>query len=178
MALSQKPLVVVFLGSIGSGKSFFARQLAQASGTVRINTDAMREAMGEVWSEQSNRRVWGAMDYSVEQILSAGQSVIYDAARFNRAESRELLAQLAEKTGAKVIVVWIDTPREVASLRAQTRELTDDQRPVSKQDAEDIIDNHEKKFDPPEGHENVIKISGEIPFEEQYKIFTEKLTQL
>lgn len=178
MALSQKPLVVVFLGSIGSGKSFFARQLALGSDTVRINTDAMREAMGEVWGEQSNRRVWGAMDYAVEQILSAGQSVIYDAARFNRRESRDSLGKLAEKAHAKVVVVWIDTPREIASLRAQSREPTDDQRPVSKQDAEAIIDNHEKKFDPPDSHESVIKISGEIPFEEQYKIFTEKLAQL
>jgi len=178
MGNTQKPVVIVFLGSIGAGKSFFARRLAKKLSIVRINSDAMRAAMDEQWGEEANRRLWGAGDYAVEQVLAAGYPVIYDAARFNRLEAREKLRAIANKIGAQVIIVWIETPREVAALRAETRELTDDQRPFTKEEVEEIIDNHEKGFNPPESYEAVVKVSGEAPFDVQYKGFQEQLKEL
>lgn len=175
MDAAQKPLVIVFLGSIGSGKSFFARQLAKKLCVVRINSDAMRHAMGETWGDEANRRLWGAGDYVVEQILAAKHHVIYDAARFNRIEARKRLYEVAEKVGALLIIVWIETSREVAAERAEKRELTDDQRPFTKAEVEEIIANHEKKFNAPRPHELVIRVSGELSFEQQYESFTKQL---
>lgn len=175
---TQKPLVIVFLGSIGAGKSFFARQLAATYRIARINSDAMRFAMGETWGEKANRRLWGAGDYAVEQILTSGQHVIYDAARFNRLEARRSLYEITEKIDAVALVIWIETPREVAAERAATRELTDDQKPFTREEVEEIIDRHEERFNPPEPYEKVIKIDGQAPFDDQLASFTVQLKDL
>lgn len=40
-----KPLLIVFLGFPGSGKTYFARHLAEKIGAVTLNTDALRVSM-------------------------------------------------------------------------------------------------------------------------------------
>lgn len=178
MTGTQKPFVIVFLGSIGSGKSYFARQLADKLGIVRFNSDAMRKAMGEEWGIEANLRLWGALDYSIEQTLRAGYSVIYDAARMNKLDARVGIDELARKVDARVIVVWIDTPREIAAERAEKRQPMDDQLPFTRSQVDEIIAVHEQGFGSPQPHENVIKISGLISFEEQYEVFQEKFKEI
>jgi predicted kinase len=178
MADSQKPLVITFLGSIGSGKSYFARQLSEKTGIVRFNSDAIRQAMGYEWSEEAARRAAGALNYTVEQMLRNHQSVINDTARFNKLDARRELQGIAEKTGATVVLVQLESPRDVIIQRVTSREPTSEHLQFTAQEAEQILARHDRAFVPPQDGEICINIDGTASFDEQFKSFQEQLEQL
>ena len=187
MGGSEKPLLITFLGSIGSGKSYFARQLSERMSVPRINPDTARVAMlGSVEAldgrpfpdTEYDTILFNLLGYGIQEVLKSGKSVIYDTAKHNGREHRRQISELAERVGARVVYVWIDTPREVATERAVTRDATDDQRRLTLEKAEKTMDFHFANFNPPEADEFTIKISGQIPFDEQYKIFQEQLGDL
>ena len=114
--MPNKPLVITFLGSIGVGKSYFARQLAAKSNVVRLNMDALRLAwygsVEEVDAHQSeysviNLRFFRVLDYIVKELLVTKTSVILDVAQFNVMRRRQELYDIASKQGATVILVWL-----------------------------------------------------------------------
>lgn len=187
MESSAQPLVITFLGSIGVGKSFFARQLASKTNTIRLNADAVRMSMfgsregierQNGHGQEVNRQIFGVYDYVVKEILATKQSVILDVAQFNQLERRKELSRIAKEAGAKVILVWIETPRDIASYRVQNRDELHDQRRVSAERARDIFEHHDKNFSEPIEGESVIKINGMVPFKEQYRQFTEQLAKI
>lgn len=189
MDTAQKPLVIALLGEIGVGKSFFARQLAPKISAVRLVSDAARKAMfGVSFSElspdqqffgkEANDRLFGLMDYAVRQILANGTSVIYESGRFNGRSNREILRKIADETDARLVFVWVHSPREVAKERVLTRETTSDQIQVDEETAAKIFKFHDKHFDAPRNDEFVIKIDGTVPFEEQFAAFQKSLEDI
>lgn len=184
----QKPLLIGFLGSIGVGKSYFARQLAPKIEAVRLSADAARLAMfgsleeiesrRDLSGEEDNNRLFGAIDYTVHQILKSGKSVVYDTARFNGAANRDKLSNIANETGVQLVYVWIETPREVAAIRVRERDEMEDQRKLTKEAADRIFSFHDEHFDAPREGEAIIKIDGTIPFEDQFESFQKQLSEL
>lgn len=183
----DEPLAIVFLGSIGAGKSYFSRQLATRWNAIRLNTDAFRLAWygsledierNDGHGSEANKRISRASEYIVQQVLTARQTVIIDAARYNKREVRRNLAPLVSECGAKLIVVWIDTPRDVASRRVQEREPTREERRLEHLTAEHILNDHFAHFEEPQPDERVVKIDGTVDFETQYQSFEEQLTKL
>lgn len=185
LIMTQKPILHMFLGSPGSGKSFFARNLAENINAVRLNGDSMRIALygsPEEIDQQPdknlvNSRTFGALDYSVVQVLKAGHSVVYDA-HHNKRSIRARLEELAEEHGAVPVVVWIKTPYEVALKRGQTRDTTPDQRRLSEEKMIETIERHMANFDEPVESELVITIDGTIPFEEQLASYKRQISSL
>lgn len=181
----QKPLLIAFLGFPGSGKTYFARQLAEKLRAVTFNSDALRvsmfgslEKIDQIRHHGDRSRlyedVFGAMDYAARQALLAGHSVIYDAQQTKR-ENRRGIETIATDTGAVPVLVWMKTSREVALRRGQDREARDDSHQYDADKMARLIDRFDTVTDLPEPDENVIEISGEAPFEEQYTTFIEGL---
>ena len=176
----NKPLLIVFLGFPGSGKTYFARQLAEKLRAVTLNSDAMRLAMfGSLERIDEIRRidnarlyvdVFGAMNYAARQALKAGHSVVYDAQQTKR-ENRRGIEQLAQESGAIPVLIWIKTSREVALKRGQERDARDDSQQYDAEKMAYLIDRFDSANDMPEADENVVEINGEVPFEEQYHTF-------
>lgn len=182
----KHPSVIILLGPIGAGKSYFARQLADEIGIVRLNADAIRLAMyGSVeaireqngFSTQANRKLWGVMNYFVRESLHRGQSVIYDTMRFNSLRARQALKKLVKPYGANIIVVWVTIDFSLAAERAQTRAAQEDQLKLSKEKVEEILRQHNSHFHPPGPDEIVVKVDGTAPFEEQFKAFYRQLRE-
>lgn len=170
------PYVIIFLGSIGAGKSYFARQLADELGIIRINADAIRLSMyGSVkaikqhngYSTEANRKLFGAMNYFLRETLHRGQPVIYDTARFNGLKARRALQEIVAPYDARVILIWVKTDPAVAAERAQTRVAQDDQLQMSREDVERTLAFHESHFFPPEPDELAVSIDGTARFDEQ-----------
>lgn len=178
----NQPLLVMFLGYPGSGKSFFARQLADKLQAVRLNGDSMRIALFKTVEaieahpnkNTLNTQTFGAIDYAVSQVLKAGHSVVYDA-HHNKRSIREALEKLALDYQAKPVVVWIKTPREIALLRGTDREAADDSRQMTKEKMLESMNRHMANFDEPSESECVIEIDGTIPFELQFEIFRQHI---
>jgi predicted kinase len=178
----QQPLLIMFLGSPGSGKSYFARQLAKRIHAVRLNGDAMRLAIygsvenieRQVSKDVVNQQTFGAIDYVVEQILTAGCSVVYDA-HHNKREHRAKNEEVAKQYGAVPVLVWIKTPYEVALRRGQDRDATADQRQHSEERMKESIARHMANFDAPADGERVIMIDGLAGFEKQYESYAAQL---
>lgn len=182
-----KPLLVVFLGFPGSGKTYFSLQLATALQAVTLNSDALRLSMFgshekiETIRQTDNARlyidVFGAMDYAAKQVLMAGHSVIYDAQQTKR-ENRQNIERIAAEAGAIPILVWVKTSRETALRRGQEREARDDSHQYDAEKMAYLIDRFASVTDLPGADENVIEISGEAPFEEQYAVFQRRVAEI
>ncbi|MBH2007938.1 ATP-binding protein [Candidatus Saccharibacteria bacterium] len=182
----NKPLLIVFLGFPGSGKTYFATKLARELSAVTLNSDALRLSMFKSLDAIENIRqldnqrlyvdVFGAMDYASKQTLLTGHSVIYDAQQTKR-ENRINVERIAREVGAVSILVWIKTDKAVALKRGQEREERSDSLQYSEEKMRMLIDRFDAVTDLPEQGENVIEINGEVSFDEQYKSFQKQLSE-
>ena len=184
----NKSIVVMFLGVPGSGKSYFARNLADKLHAVRINGDSMRLAMfgsleeiDRIYHSEDRRKlneyVFNGLDYVAEQILMRGNDVVYDAHQ-NKRMDRKTVEQIADRHNAVPLVVRINTSHETALERTQSREIALDQRKMTLERALDAIDRHQANTDDPKEDEIVIDIDGEIAFEKQFEVFNERLLEI
>ena len=116
------PALVVVAGLPGTGKSQFSREVRLRTGAVILESDAIRRLLFErpSYSWFESRRVFAALHAAVERLLAAGISCIVDAT--NVAEAyRQPLYDIAERHGAKLIVVEVTAPPEVAIARLSER---------------------------------------------------------
>lgn len=169
----------MFLGYPGSGKTYFAKHLAEKMNIVRLNADATRvAAMGTIEKAREfdretgllNSIVFGVIDYATAQILESGNSVVCDYQHNERA-FRLKRGALASKYGAKSVVVWLKTPRDIAVQRGAKRDELIDQRQHSLEKMEALVDKYINLIEPPDDNELVIEIDGTLPFDQQYETF-------
>ena len=178
----------MFIGVPGSGKSFFARQLAEQIHGVRMSGDAMRlaifgslEAISDVYHSPDRQRVntytFGAIDYVTDQLLTSGVSVIIDAIHSKRSD-RKKQEEIARRHGALPVLVHIKTSYETALARGQSRAALADQRQFDEAKMREVIAQFESSLEPVVAGENLIEISGEISFEEQLVQFSQAIERL
>ena len=166
--------IVVMTGPPGSGKSFFARQLAFKLHWRRLNRVALRQ---ELFGDQGLQklpanevRLNRVLEERLHSMIRAGQSVICDYQHNSRVQ-RLRVRQLATANGARMFVVWIKTPRSLAIQRASTRQANSDttHRPTSY--AQQMIDDNLAKFEPLGQDESVLEIDGSWNFSRQMDAF-------
>jgi predicted kinase len=118
-----RPALVMAAGLPGAGKSRFCRELGRRTGAVILESDALRRVLfGKPNHSQSeSRRLFAAIHVAIEQLLRAGVSAILDAT--NLAEwQREPVYAIAERTGARLILVWLEAPPRVVEARLTNRD--------------------------------------------------------
>lgn len=182
----NKPLLVSFIGFPGSGKTHFATQLAKKLQGISFNSDAVRLAVFESLENIEQIRktdrsrlysdVFGAMNYMAAQALQSGHSVVYDAQMAKR-EDRTRMEKLARECGAEFLLVWIQADPDIAKQRGQTRQQRNDSHRYSPEKMEMLVERFATTTDLPKKDEKVVKISGELPFSEQYKLFQAALAE-
>lgn len=165
------------LGYPGSGKSYFARQLADSIGAVRLNGDGLRHKLfadeETRINPKNNPLVFGALDYATEEILRAGYSVIYDASH-NKKRDRLNATRLAQPFGIMPIIVWVKVPVELAKLRNGSRTDTSTEPKAPEERFEQMA----KGLQEPTHEEAVIIIDGTQPFEKQLVSFKTQFDSL
>ncbi|MCA9336219.1 MAG: ATP-binding protein [Candidatus Saccharibacteria bacterium] len=182
---SEQPLLVMFIGVPGSGKTYFATRLAKRLAGVRLGGDAMRlaifgslEEIEATYHSKHRQRVntytFGAIDYVTEQLLAAGVSVVYDAIHSKR-EDRLKQERVANTYHALPVLVRINTPYDVALQRGTEREVSADSRKFDRDKMAQVIDQFEKSLEPPAAIELVVDIDGEATFDEQYGSFLQQV---
>lgn len=179
------PLLVIFTGVPGSGKTYFATRLAERLGVVRLNSDAMRlaifgsvEKMDELYHSPQkdilNSYTFGALDYVTKALLEGGSSVVFEAIQRTRADRRHM-EQLADACGAKLVLVAMEIDEEVAVRRVQDRDAASDVRKFSEQKAHEVVRHFRESTEPFERTDYIVHIHGNIPFDAQYAQFIQHL---
>lgn len=188
MSYFKQQILVIFTSSPGSGKTYFSRQATERLGAVRLTSDSMRRAIFGSTNEHERIKevlgrptvlsyVFNAMDYSAEQVVSAGHDLIYESNN-NKRDQRRHAQELANKCGAAVIVVHLEVPYDVAMKRIQEREDASDSRPFDEQGARELLDRIQSNTDPFDNDELVVNLDGQLPFDEQFAEFERQVKEL
>ena len=115
----SRPTLYLLFGYPGAGKTTAARLLQQQTGAVHLSSDQMRLEMfpKPSFSQTEHDQLYRRLDQRTEELLASGQSVIYDA-NLNRRQHRLEKYQIAQRTGANYLLLWIKTNRQQARARA------------------------------------------------------------
>src|SRR5687768_17228484 len=83
-----QPALILMAGLPGSGKSTFARRLAEATGAIVLESDALRQLLfaGPTHQATESRALFAAMFEAAGRLLSNGHSVIIDATNLKRSD--------------------------------------------------------------------------------------------
>ena len=184
----NKPYLFLMLEFPGSGKSYFAERLAREMSALHLNSDAMRLAIFGSRDETDriyhsdyrpvlNTYTFGAMNCATKSALNNGISVVYDANNNSIRERADTLGVL-ENDNIFPVVVWVSVAKEIAVERVMSRRETNVQRKLSEEDARTYIDKIDNDIEAPDESENIIRIDGAIPFEQQYESFKKQLMHL
>lgn len=121
---TNKPILFVTLGLPGSGKTTFSRTFAKEFHFLHLNSDRIRKALFSKpqYNQHEHNLVFPVMDALVEEALSSGLSVIYDANSTLRKDRQKLVA-CAKKYGARYILLWMQTPVAIAKQYIQKRNV-------------------------------------------------------
>jgi uncharacterized protein len=130
----RQPMLMLMHGASGSGKSWLSRQLVPALGAIRIRSDLERKRLAGIetgrpaaarvregiYSPHFSHRTYGRMADCAEICLRAGFDVVVDAA-FLEATDRELFSGLAERAGARRVIVSCQAERTTLAERILER---------------------------------------------------------
>jgi len=114
--------LVVVSGLPGSGKSYFCRQLTSRHPLARLDSDALRKALfGQpAHSPEESSRLFSACHYVLDRLLGAGISALMDATNLREVHRRQLY-DIAERHGAKLVLVSLRAPAAVVEGRLAAR---------------------------------------------------------
>lgn len=105
---AQRPLLVTFCGLPGSGKTTTTKQLEQATGAIRLNTDEWMAALDVDFFDSEIREKLQAQLYEHgTTLLKRGQSIIIEDGHWSR-EERTRHREDAKKLGATVELHYFD----------------------------------------------------------------------
>ncbi len=129
------PPFIIVSGLPGTGKSFFCRKLAARFPCCIVESDAMRKTLfpSPEYSAAENNRLFSACHKLIESLLNEGTPVIFDATNLSE-RHRERLYNIADRTGARLILVRVVAPPSIAYERLQGRKGHHD--PEDKSDAD------------------------------------------
>jgi DegV family protein with EDD domain len=117
------PALVVLCGLPGSGKSTFARLLRERVPLAVLESDRLRKLLfgRPTYSAQESSRLFQAIHALADRLLARGIPVLIDATNLREAHRRPLYA-MAERHGARLVVVQVEAPPQVVRQRLQRRQ--------------------------------------------------------
>jgi aminoglycoside phosphotransferase family enzyme/predicted kinase len=132
----DKPLLIIFSGLMGTGKSTLAEALSKETGFTVISSDINRKKLAGVspeerrfekfdagiYSPQSTMSTYESLFLSAGEQLAGGQSLILDAS-FKKKEMRKKTIEIAEEYNADIFIVECVLDEAEARRRLDKRVL-------------------------------------------------------
>ncbi len=130
-----EPALIVLSGLPGTGKSYLSRILAQRLAAVIVESDRVRKTLSSppTYSAEESELVHRICRIVASMLLQRGASVIYDATNLVEFQ-REMIYHLADKSGAKLVIVQTVAPEEVVHERLERRKLHENADDISDAD--------------------------------------------
>lgn len=174
----NKPILICLYGFPGSGKSYFARNLADYVQLAHLDADRLRAELfkNPRYDAQENAVVFHLINYLTDTLLSAGVSVVYDTNAL-RGGQRRRLRDLAAKHKAEYLLVWLQIDAETAFARTQNRDRrTHDDRFAEPQSSDTFQRQLSTMQNPKDEH--YLVISGKHAFVTQKSTLINKFYQM
>lgn len=134
---TPRPRLLLTTGLSGSGKSTLALMLAEQLGAIRVRSDVERKrlfglpptarpdpALG-LYAPEATQRTYSRLGELAHGLLTAGLSVVVDAACLRQHE-RQALRELAQGCGADFALVNCEAPDPVLRARITERQATNE----------------------------------------------------
>ena len=139
--MKQQPLLIVTVGYPGSGKSYFAAQIAADLRAAHLRSDDLRDWLfnDPSYEPHETKHLFSVMNQLADKLLSTGVSVVYDA-NFSYRKHRDEAREKAARYDARFSLLYVDTPFEVAVERAASRPTHQIGREVVEQMRDEIED--------------------------------------
>jgi len=117
-----EPAFVVVSGLPGTGKSHFSSRLAGRLPFIILESDALRKFLfsSPSYSLSESSRLFRAIHLLIERLLKRGTPLILDATNLSE-RYRERLYSIADRFGAKLILVSVKAPPDVVHERLEVR---------------------------------------------------------
>lgn len=156
----QQPILYLMFGYPGAGKTTIAQIISNVTGAVHLSSDAVRLELfpNPTFSQAEHDQLYQEIDTRAEALLKEGKSVIYDA-NLNRFVHRQQKYDICTRTGAKSVLLWVKTAKELAKERA----VHDSRSHLwpKNETAAQLFDRVAGVLEPPQDHEPFITIRGE-----------------
>jgi predicted kinase len=121
------PTLLLTTGLPGTGKTTFARALAERIGAAHLNTDILRAEMGlqGQYDQAAKSKVYQALEQRTAQLLAQGRTVVVDGTFYLR-KLRQAYQALAEERGCPIHWFVLEAPEEAVKQRvSQKREYSE-----------------------------------------------------
>lgn len=119
---SSRPTLVMISGLPGSGKSYFAEQLAQRLPAVVIRTDEVRKILfpKPTYQGWESGVVYLTSQRLAKQYLLSGKNVIFDGTNLTES-SRKQIYRIAADAGTQLAIVETFAPEQAIRKRLRQR---------------------------------------------------------
>lgn len=159
--MERSQTLFLMLGFPGAGKTTVSKMIEQRTGAVHLWADhERRKRFGEPsFSHEENLKLYTDMNTMVDSLLARHKSVIFDTA-FNFYKDREHLRQIAARHGARTVIIWVRTPKELARERATTNAHLQHTRMLGNMHPTEHFERLSNNLEPPIEGEHVIEFDG------------------
>lgn len=173
--LLSKPALIALYGFPGAGKTHFARQLCDVISAAHVQGDRIRYELFESprYDKQENDVITHLMEYMAEEFLNAGVSVVFDINAM-RLVQRRSLRDMARKSHAAQLLIWLQIDPESAYVRASTRDRRKSDDKYAMPMDRSAFDRQTSHMQNP-NNEDYIVISGKHTFNAQRSAVMKKL---
>ena len=158
---NKQPTVYIICGFIGAGKTTFAKKLEKQTGALRITKDEwLIDLVGHdpqiEGFEKYDEKIC-KLSYKIAlEFIKRGIDVIIDEGFWVK-QQRQDIRERMEKTGAKVILYYVNCPMEVMRERVVGR--NNNLSPDSFKISEQLFENYAKYWQPLEADEDYVLAS-------------------
>ena len=120
--VSGRSFLILLAGLPGTGKTHFARELADRMPLLILESDRLRKALAPrpSYTPGESARLFGACHLLIEEYLAQGHRVLFDATNLTE-KFRRPIYQIARRASCPLVLIRFTAPREVVHRRLAER---------------------------------------------------------